>query len=171
MERLTQSDIDFIFASLMPSVEETIGIASLAAQTGLPYIISFMVYRNGKLPDGHTIHQAIEMIDVSVENKPLCYMCNCVHPQILSEALAQPDNQSVLVKERFHGIQANAACADPRELEQSCAVLSSSANELAESIVALSRTIDLKICGGCCGTDSEHLRAMVKKLNGMEEAL
>jgi S-methylmethionine-dependent homocysteine/selenocysteine methylase len=171
MERFEQSDIDFIFVALMPSVAETIGIASLAAQTELPYIVSFMVYRNGKLPDGYTIHKAIEMIDESVAKKPLCYMCNCVHPQILLEALAQPDNQTALVKERFHGIQANAACADPRKLEQSCAVLSSSSHELAESITRLTSTIDLKICGGCCGTDNEHLRAMAMKLNGAKEAL
>jgi S-methylmethionine-dependent homocysteine/selenocysteine methylase len=165
IERLVLSDIDFIFVSLMPSIAETIGIASLAAQIGLPYIISFMVYRNGKLPDGHTLHQAIEMIDESVSKKPLCYMCNCIHPQILSEALSKPDNQTALMKERFHGIQANAACADPRELEQSGIVLSSSPNELAEIIAQLCQTIDLRICGGCCGTNSKHLRAMAEKLS------
>jgi S-methylmethionine-dependent homocysteine/selenocysteine methylase len=153
----------------MPSVAETVGIASLAAQAELPYIISFMVYSNGKLPDGHTIHQAIETIDKSVKKKPLCYMSNCVHPQILSEALAHPDNQTMLVKERFRGIQANAAYADPNELEQSCTVISSSPNELAKSIAQLSKTVDLKICGGCCGTDGKHLRAMINKLNKTEE--
>jgi S-methylmethionine-dependent homocysteine/selenocysteine methylase len=162
MKRLVQSDIDLILVSLMPSVDETIGIASLSSQTELPYIISFMVYRDGKLPDGHTIHQAIEMVDESIAKKPLCYMCNCVHPSILSEALSQPDNQTALVKERFHGIQANAAYAEPGELEQSGIVLSTSPNELAESIARLSESIDLKICGGCCGTGSEHLRAMAE---------
>ncbi|MDR1002439.1 MAG: hypothetical protein LBL82_04125 [Oscillospiraceae bacterium] len=29
----------------------------------------------------------------------------------------------------------------------------------------LSKTVDLKICGGCCGTDSIHLRAIAQKLS------
>jgi hypothetical protein len=38
------------------------------------------------LIDATTIHQAIADIDGSTEQKPLCYMANCIHPSIVYTA-------------------------------------------------------------------------------------
>ena len=76
-------------------------MAQAMGDSGLPYIISFMIRGNGRLLDGTTINDAIQSIDASVEVQPACYMTNCVHPAVLYEALSQPFNATEVVRERF----------------------------------------------------------------------
>jgi len=118
-EMFRDAPIDYYFAALMPALEETRGQAALMAGTGKPYIISFMLCKNGNLPDGHSLDEAIRAIDAGVRPAPLCCMTNCVHPAVLRQALSAPANDTDLVKERFSGIQANAACLDTAILDGS----------------------------------------------------
>lgn len=85
----------------MPVLSEAIGMAVAMSDTDIPYIISFTIQRNGKLIDGHTINDAIYYIDNHVSNKPVCYMTNCVHPDIVYEALSHKFNQTQMVKIAF----------------------------------------------------------------------
>jgi len=64
-------------------------------------------------------------------------MANCIHPDILHEALSHPTNRSKLVKTRFQGIQANASSLSPEELNESKVLCSSSAEELTERMLHL----------------------------------
>lgn len=48
---LAQSGADYLFAGIMPQLTEAIGMANAMAATGLPYIISFMICRDGRLID------------------------------------------------------------------------------------------------------------------------
>ena len=137
-------------------------MAKALAEAQIPYIISLMIRDNGRLLDGTPLHDAIAHIDEGVAHPPLCYMTNCVHPDILFRALSQPWNRTTLVRERFRGIQANASALAPEELDGSKDVRSSSPQDLAESICRLKSLMDLKVVGGCCGTDGRHLRAMAE---------
>ena len=47
--------IDFLFAGIMPEINETIGMAKAMAETNLPYIISFMIKKDGCLIDGNLV--------------------------------------------------------------------------------------------------------------------
>lgn len=154
--------VDFLFAGIMPAVSEAIGIAQAMEQTGLPYIISFMTRANGKLIDGTTIHDAIYKIDSMTNKKPICYMANCVHPTVLYEALSKDFNNSQLVKERFRGIQANTSALSPEELDNSEVLKCSDSISLAKDISKLTSLINLKIIGGCCGTNDSHIRRISK---------
>lgn len=162
IDALFQANIDFIFASLMPTLDETIGMALEIEKKEIPYLVSFMIGENGLIPDGHSIHDAIVAVDYSTVKHPLCYMTNCVHPRILKHALQQ--NNTSLVKSRFKGIQANAAYLSPKELDKPSETISSSANELANEVACLNSEFPLKIYGGCCGTDDSHLREFAKRL-------
>lgn len=162
IDALMQADIDFIFASLMPTLDETIGMAIEIEKNDIPYLVSFMIRENGIVPDGHTIHEAIVAVDNSTVKHPLCYMTNCVHPRILKHALQQ--NNTTLVKSRFKGIQANAAYLSPEELDKPSETISSSVHELANEVISLNNEFPLKIYGGCCGTDGSHLREFAKRL-------
>ena len=156
--------IDFLFAGIMPALPEALGMAEVMEESKLPYIISLMINEHGTLLDGNTIHEAISVIDTHTEANPLCYMTNCVHPAILRSALSQPENRTEAVRARFCGIQANAACLSLQELDNSCALKTSDAKELAEEFRLLHRDFPLKIYGGCCGTDESHIREMIKVL-------
>ncbi|HML46100.1 MAG TPA: homocysteine S-methyltransferase family protein [Clostridia bacterium] len=163
-DRFREAAIDFLFAGIMPAKEEAMGMAKVLADVGKPYIISLMIRRDGRLLDGTSIREAILAIDGVTDRKPLCYMSNCVHPDIVREALAQPINRDEAVRIRFCGIQANAACFDPEQLDCSPELRTSGAAEWTDAMMALHQAFPLKIFGGCCGTDRTHIEALAKRL-------
>jgi S-methylmethionine-dependent homocysteine/selenocysteine methylase len=159
-----QAGVDFLFAGIMPALSEAIGIAIAMENTGLPYIISFMIRDNGRLVDGTTINSAILNIDNATTRKPLCYMTNCVHPTVLRKALSCSFNNTKLVKERFRGIQANASPLSPEELDNCSNLQSSDSVSLAGEMIELYKYFTPKIFGGCCGTDKTHLEEIAKRI-------
>ena len=148
----------------MPAINEAAGMALAMEKTGLPYIISFMIRDNGKLMDGTSINDAIYQIDKTVKRKPLCYITNCIHPKVLYKALDKEFNKTELVRERFKGIQANTSELPPEVLDDSTVLVCSDCNSLAEDIIELNELVNIKIYGGCCGTDDTHIRAIVNKI-------
>ena len=108
-----EAGADFLYAGIMPALPEALGMAQAMSDTGLPYIISFMIRGDGRLLDGTPIHDAIQTIDAGVDAPPAFYMTNCVHPAVAYAALSQPVNATEVVRERFLGIQANASRLTP----------------------------------------------------------
>lgn len=159
-----KAEVDFLYAGIMPTLDEAIGMAKAMERTLLPYIISFMIREDGKLIDGTTISDAIENIDKSVKRIPICYMTNCVHPDIVYKALSKNFNRTEILKNRFRGIQANAACLSPEELDNRCELISSDPSKLAESMIKLQNDFDFKVFGGCCGTDDKYIEEVARQL-------
>jgi len=157
VEAFEEADVDVIMASLMPTLDESIGMAQALQKSRFPYLFSFMVRENGTISDGTTIGNAIRAVDTAVDKKPLCYLSNCVHPRILLHALQQ--NDTPVVRERFKGIQANAAYMPPEALDKPSETVTSTAQALADEMTALNNEFPMQIIGGCCGTDATHLRA------------
>jgi len=163
--------VDFLYAGIMPTLPEAAGMARAMAQTGVPYIISFTIQKDGRLIDGTTIHDAIAYIDNldtgvnGVWQPPVCYMTNCVHPVILREALLQPFNRSELVQSRFLGIQANTSPLSYAELDGSKDLKCSEPEAFANDMAALKDISRIKIYGGCCGTDNRHMEEVAKRLS------
>lgn len=159
-----EAGVDFLYAGIMPALSEAIGMAQAMGDSGLPYIISFMIRRSGRLLDGTTIHEAIRTVDGRVGAQPVCYMTNCVHPAVLYEALSQDFNATELVRSRFWGIQANASQLAPEELDAAAGLVSSDAGQLAADMLRLRDDKGLRIFGGCCGTDGAHLGEIARRL-------
>lgn len=167
-EALCRAGVDFLYAALMPALPEAVGMARALAETGLPYIFSFTLRRDGSLPDGTGLADAVRGVDDACARAgcalPLCYMTNCVHPRLVREALLQPGNRTEEVRRRFRGIQANASPLGPEELDGTDGVRTSPPEEWAEEMLALRGLMDVKVWGGCCGTDGRHLGALARKL-------
>ena len=147
----------------MPVLAEATGMARAMSDTGIPYIISFTIQKDGKLIDGHTIDYAIRFIDDNVSRKPVCYMTNCVHPCIVYKALAHNFNQTEAVRTRFIGIQANKHCRIFKK-QLTADLQSSSPADLAEGMMKLKSEYDFRIFGGCCGTDDTHMEEIAKSI-------
>lgn len=156
--------IDFLYAGIIPALKEALGMADAMAKTGVPYIIGFMLGNDGCLIDGTRLYDAIQIIDDSTEKKALCFMANCIHPTVVREALSYDFNQSILVKERFRGIQANTSAMKPEVLDGSDALHGTAPKELAAELVKLQSIMNISICGGCCGTDTRHIDEIAKIL-------
>jgi S-methylmethionine-dependent homocysteine/selenocysteine methylase len=155
---------DYLYAGIMPALPEAIGMAQAMGDSGLAYIISFMIRADGRLLDGTTLHDAIQAIDASAGVQPACYMTNCVHPAVLYEALSQPFNSTKLVGDRFWGIQANASRLTPEELDAAADLETSYAGLLADDMLRLRDDKKLRVFGGCCGTDGTHLEEIARRL-------
>ncbi|MBR2408782.1 MAG: homocysteine S-methyltransferase family protein [Lachnospiraceae bacterium] len=166
VEQFYKAGIDFLYAGIMPVLSEAAGLARAINDTGLPYIISFTIQQDGKLIDGTTIADAIRYIDSITTNKPICYMTNCVHPSIVHQALMQPFNRNDMVRERFRGIQANTSPLSYAELDSAEDLYCSEPEEFAEEMIKLQSVADIKIWGGCCGTNCRHMACVARKLIG-----
>lgn len=156
--------IDFLFAAIMPEINETLGMAKTMAETGIPYIISFMIRKDGCLLDGTSIADGIKIIDEHISPKPFAYMTNCIHPTNLKLALGQAVNQNRDELNRFIGIQANASSLSPEELNNSTDLEQSDFNNMASEMLELHQSFGLKVLGGCCGTTNEFIEILAKRL-------
>ena len=159
-----KAGVDFLYAGIMPTLPEAAGMAQAMEGTGLPYIISFTIQKDGRLIDGTTISDAIAYIDGSTQNHPVCYMANCVHPCIVGQALAMPFNKNDLVHRRFLGVQANTSPLSFAELDGSVDLKCSPPEKFAEEMIELRNKSNIKIMGGCCGTDSRHMEEVARRL-------
>lgn len=167
---LADAGADFLYAGIMPTLPEALGMARALAATGLPYIISFTLLDRGTLVDATPLHTAIRHIDSRTERPPLCYMTNCVHPDIVRKALLQPVNRTELVRQRFQGIQANAAPLEYAVMDNATSLLTSAPDDLAHGMLGLRELTAMKIFGGCCGTDDRHLEAIARWLSPRRSA-
>ena len=165
-KHLAESGLDFLYAGIMPTLPEALGMARAMASTGLPYIISFTICRAGTLIDGTSIDAAIEHIDSHTDQPPALYMTNCVHPSIVYEALSQPMNQTERVAARFKGVQANTAALDYSAMDGAQELITADPETLAEAMLRLCKDKGLSVFGGCCGTDGSHIEAIARRIAG-----
>lgn len=158
------AQVDFLFAGIMPNINEAIGMARAMAESEIPYIISFTIRKNGCLLDGTSIANAIRIIDSKVSPKPVGYMSNCIHPLNLKLALQNEVNSNALIVERFLGIQANASSLTPEELNNCGTLQQEDFDEMIDEMSYLSAKYNFKILGGCCGTDNVFIEKLAKRL-------
>ena len=160
-------DIDFLFAGIMPEINEDIGMAKAMSETNLPYIISFMIKNDGCLLDGTSISDAIKIIDNEINTPPVYYITNCVHPKNLRLALTNKKNRNRPELNRFKGIQANSSPLNPDELNN-CSILHQNNFELmADDMLFLKEQFNFNIFGSCCGTDDKFLDDLASKLKSL----
>lgn len=154
---LVAAGVDMITGMTINYEAEAIGIANAAAKLGIPCVMSLTVETDGALVVGTPLLEAIRTIDEQATVAPAYYMVNCAHPEHF-EHIFDTDDSTLL---RIKGIRANASCLSHAELDE-CEVLDDGdPDALAKSYVGLqSRLPDLRVFGGCCGTDHRHVQAI-----------
>jgi S-methylmethionine-dependent homocysteine/selenocysteine methylase len=157
--------VDFLFAGIMPALSEAIGMAQAMSESGIPYIISFMIGSDGKLLDGTFLADAINMIDNAVNLQPVCYMVNCIHPYHLSSSLNHSYNLNSPCLNRLKGIQANTSLQAPDLLDNSEGLDKGDYQFMINEMKALKERYAFKILGGCCGTDDVFIEQLAQAIN------
>lgn len=155
IERLAESGVDYLLAETLPSVEETIGIARAMATAGVPYLLSFVINRKGRVLDGTPLPEAIRRVDGAVQSPPLAYMVNCAYPTFLCA-----DRQPPELFERLIGCQANASSLDHCDLDQADNLSAESVEDWGRDMRVLRDRYGFRILGGCCGTNADYLRSL-----------
>ncbi len=159
VNQLTNAKVDFLLAATLPAMPEALGIALALEKTRTPYIISFVINREGRILDGTRLAQAFAEIDAVGNRPPLGYMINCAYPSFLNAA-----RQPKAVMSRLIGFQANASSLDHSELDGADTLLTEELSDWGNHMVALNRAHGIKILGGCCGTGREHLQYIVSHI-------
>jgi homocysteine S-methyltransferase len=126
--------------------------------TRLPYVISFVINRRGRILDGCSLEQAFKKIDTLCNRPSLGYMINCAYPSFL-RAHEQP--RQVLA--RLIGFQANASSHDHAHLDGSERLQADAIDDWGDRMILLNRRHGIKILGGCCGTGPAHLNYLVHR--------
>ena len=141
----------------MTYVEEAIGIARAAHAAGIEAVISFTTETDGRLPSGQALGDAIVQTDEATGGSPAYYMVNCAHPTHFAEVVRSGEPWL----ERVKGIRANASALSHAELDEATELDRGDIPQWASEYAWLDSALpDLRVVGGCCGTDHEHVAAV-----------
>ncbi|QIN83238.1 homocysteine S-methyltransferase family protein [Rubrobacter tropicus] len=163
-DELARAGVDFLYAPTFPEVEEALGAGQAMGDTGLPYVVSFVLERDGRVLDGTPLHSAIERIDAAASPAPLFYSISCVHPSIAAGALREEAVFSDLVSRRLNEFKANASPLSTQELVRLDHPEGDDPESFADGMWEIHEEFGLRVLGGCCGTDDRHMRALALRM-------
>ena len=149
-----EAGADLASALTLTYVDEAAGVVLAARDVGLPVSVSFTVETDGRLPDGHTLADAVAAVDALAP--PDYYLVNCAHPDHVLAGL-EPGPW----RERILGTRVNASRLSHAELDAAEELDEGDPVGLAAAQARLTAELPaLTVLGGCCGTDARHVRAM-----------
>ncbi len=160
LEALAEADVDILFAATLPALSEAQGIAAAMGKLDLPYVLSFVVRRDGTLLDGTSLGQAIETIDQASHRQPTGYAINCVHPAVFIDAMTRLEKRKPELLLRILSFQANTSARDPKELDEMVVLETEQPEILAGLMIQAYQLFHTPIMGGCCGTDGSHIACL-----------
>jgi homocysteine S-methyltransferase len=150
-----------VSAITMTYAAEAIGIVDAVTSVDLPVVVSFTVETDGRLPSGQDLGDAIDEVDEATGGAPAYFMVNCAHPTHFASVL-RPDQPWA---GRIKGVRANASTMSHAELDEATELDRGDVAGLARHYRGLRDTLpDLRVVGGCCGTDHEHIAAIAEEL-------
>lgn len=149
-----RTEADLVSAFTLNYLEEALGIARAARKHQMPVVLSFTVETDGKLPTGQALHEAIEAVE---RDSPVAYyMVNCAHPEHFRDVLH--DGPWL---DRIGGLRVNSSRRSHQELNDSPDLDIGDIEELgALHRELLQRLKNVRVLGGCCGTDHRHVEAI-----------
>ncbi len=151
---LGKAGVDIISAMTLTHASEAIGIVRAAQEIDVPVVIAFTVETDGCLPSGQPLGEAIAEVDAATNNGPVYYMINCAHPDHFRNALET--NAAWLL--RIGGIRSNASRMSHAELDEAEELDDGDPVELGQlNAELLARLPNIRVIGGCCGTDHRHV--------------
>lgn len=156
---LAAAGVDMLAAITMTNVPEAVGMTNAAKALGLSVAISFTVETDGRLPTGDALGDAIAAVDAATDGYPAYYMINCAHPTHFDGVL----DANAAWTARIGGVRANASCLSHAELDMMTELDIGDMDDLAARHRALvGRFPNIRVLGGCCGTDLRHVTAIAE---------
>ncbi|MEM7327529.1 MAG: homocysteine S-methyltransferase family protein [Pseudomonadota bacterium] len=161
IQSFAQAGVDMISAITMTNTPEALGIVTAARAANVPCVISFTVETDGHLPTGQSLADAIAAVDQETNAYPSYYMINCAHPTHFAHRIEAGAGWT----SRIGGIRANASCKSHAELDEAETLDRGCPHDLGAAYADLARQFpNLRVLGGCCGTDKAHIQAIAKSV-------
>lgn len=157
---LARTEADLITAYTMADPTEASGVALACRAHAMPCVIAFTVETNGHLPTGDMLQNAITTVDAATNAYPAYYMINCAHPDHFANTLTEAP-----WSRRIGGVVANASRCSHAELDAATKLDDGDPAELGAQLANLRQSHpQLRVLGGCCGTDMRHIAEIAKHL-------
>ncbi|MBO9436870.1 homocysteine S-methyltransferase family protein [Ruegeria sp. R13_0] len=151
---LGKAGVDMISAMTLTHAGEAIGIVQAAKEIDVPVVIAFTLETDGQLPSGQSLGDAIAEVDAATNGGPIYYMINCAHPDHFRDVLDTAAAWTL----RIGGIRSNASRQSHAELDEAEVLDDGDPVELGMlSAELVSRLPNIRVLGGCCGTDHRHV--------------
>ncbi len=155
----TAAGADLMTALTFTGAGEAIGFVRAVRDAGVPVAVGFTVETDGRLPDGTTLRDAIARVDAAAA--PDYYVVNCAHPTHVAPGLPSEDGSYGLWLSRIEGLRPNASRMSHAELDEAPELDEGDPADLAARAGDLRAHLpNLRVVGGCCGTDSRHVAAL-----------
>jgi S-methylmethionine-dependent homocysteine/selenocysteine methylase len=88
-------------------------------------------------------------------------MINCAHASHFDHVLGGDEEWM----QRIYGVRANASCKSHAELDEATELDDGNPAEFGQDYAALGRKLsNLRVVGGCCGTDHRHIGEVCRSL-------
>ena len=162
VKTLVDSGVDMISIMTMTNAVEFNAAIKLAQELGMPIVVSFNIEHDGMLLNHRSLEDTIKEVDAQTDSYVTYFGINCAHPiHLLSLLQTIPED----IRKRIGSIRANASAKTHEELDNSTVLDRGDIDVYTNNFHAVSQLLpELKVVGGCCGTDREHLRAIATKV-------
>lgn len=155
---LAEGGVDVLWIETMSSKEEVTAAVKGAAVTGLPIVTTCSFDTNGRTMMGLTPAEFVAFVH-ELEPRPVAYGANC---GVGAPDLAVTILQLAAASQPGDVIVAKGNCGIPFFEEGH--IRYNGTPELMAEYAKVVRDAGAKIVGGCCGTSSDHLRAIRQSL-------
>jgi S-methylmethionine-dependent homocysteine/selenocysteine methylase len=146
---LARAGVDLIAVETMNTAREARAAAEAAAETGLPFWVSFTCGPDAELLSGEPLARAVDAVR---EARPLAVGVNCLPPDLVPACLPVLSACGLPFL-----VYANLGAPDPRGGRTHACSPEAYAEHARGWLRAGARAI-----GGCCGTGPEHVRALAR---------
>lgn len=162
---LAQEGVDMLSIMTVTNLNEAIAAVTVAREFNLPIHVSFSIETNGRLQGGRTVDDVIREVDHLTESYTTYFGVNCAHPRHIMAALQGVSKE---VRSRIGSIRGNASLKSHQELDNTLVLDRGDVSVYVGEFDGLLNILpELKVVGGCCGTDEEHLDALARRVGSL----
>ena len=156
LETFAEEGVDLASAFTITHTGEAIGIVNRARELSLPFALSFTVETDGRLPTGQDLGSALDEVETATQGYARYYGINCAHPEHFQAQLPSAWLNRIGV------IRPNASRCSHAELDEATELDDGDPDEFGALYAAMAKRLpELRVVGGCCGSDMRHIEALI----------
>lgn len=156
LETFAEQGVDIATAYTITHPGEAIGMVNRARELGLPFALSFTVETTGRLPTGQDLASAFDEVETATDGYCRFYGINCAHPEHFVDQLPSGWLNRIGV------VRPNASRCSHAELDEATELDDGDPEEFGALYAEMANRLpELRIIGGCCGSDIRHIKAVM----------
>ena len=156
-----EAGAEMISAITMTYADEAIGVARAAGAVGLPASSRSPSRPTGACRRARRSATRSPQVDDATDAAPAYYMVNCAHPTHFAEQLDAGADWLA----RVQGDAGQRLALQPRRARRGHRARPRRHRRARRAVRDCARSLlDLRVVGGCCGTDHEHVAAIAESL-------